>query len=103
MFISVRLCDRGKVKEIGLRRGAETSLKAGRSYYTDFTAGWCLSFTKGCSITVVLNAPFFYKSFPFVSFSFPCFLLLDNFMLGTTACSAEFVIYSIETHLYNYL
>lgn len=28
MFVSVRLCDRSKAEEIGLERGAETSLRA---------------------------------------------------------------------------
>lgn len=62
MFISVRLCDRGKVEEIGLESGAETALRAGLCPGILLHRVYCrlvFKFTIACPITVFLKVPFF--------------------------------------------
>lgn len=62
MFISVRLCDRDKVKEIGLESGAETSLRAGLCSGILLHGVYCrlvFKFTVVCPIIVFLKVLFF--------------------------------------------
>lgn len=81
MFISVHLCDRDKVEEIGLGSGAETSFRAGLCSGILLHGVYCrmvFKVTVVCPIIVFLKIPFFSKSLNifFFSFSFVPFLYL---------------------------
>lgn len=109
MFALVHLYDRDKVEEIGLESVAETSLRAGLGSGILLHRVYCrlvFKFTMASPIIVFLKSCTLRNLFILTHsalYNFcVCCSLQDNFIFGNSLCSAENVIYSIETCLDKY-